>query len=103
MKTPIDPSKLLDCKQYRPFNHRIGKLTEYFAFPDFKAVLDDLYGMEPPALFASEVDAIYGSISVKSIPSTATITEDCLLLPLEDKLDIPVMTTPLLSLRKNKL
>jgi AcrB/AcrD/AcrF family len=73
---PIDLSQLPDCKQYQLFNHRIGKLREYFAFPDFKAVFDDLYGMEPPALFASEVDAIYGSISVKSIPSTATITID---------------------------
>lgn len=30
---------------------------EYFLFPDVKAVLNDLYGMEPPALFAGEIDA----------------------------------------------
>jgi len=41
-----------------PFNYRIGKLTEYFAFPNVKLVLNDLYGMEPPVLFAGEVDAI---------------------------------------------
>jgi len=33
-------------------------LTEYFVFPNVKAVLNDLYGMEPPVLFAGEVDAI---------------------------------------------
>ncbi|MEG3918528.1 GIY-YIG nuclease family protein [Microcoleus sp. T3_A4] len=43
--------------RYKTFNYRIGTLTEYFQFPDVKAVLNDLYGMEPPALFAGEVDA----------------------------------------------
>ena len=33
--------------RYQPFNYRIGKLTEYFVFPDVKVVLYDLYGMEP--------------------------------------------------------
>jgi len=33
MKTLINPSQLLDWKQYQAFNHRIGKLAEYFAFP----------------------------------------------------------------------
>ena len=31
--------------RYQPFNYRIGKLTEYFAFPNVKAVLQDLYEM----------------------------------------------------------
>jgi len=44
--------------RYQPFNYRIGKLTEYFAFPDVKAVLNDLYGMEPKVLSAAESDAI---------------------------------------------
>jgi hypothetical protein len=44
--------------RYKTFNYRIGTLTEYFQFPSVKIVLSDLYGMEPPALFAGEVDAI---------------------------------------------
>jgi T5orf172 domain len=32
--------------RYKAFNYRIGKLTEYFQFPDVKLVLNDLYGME---------------------------------------------------------
>ena len=44
--------------RYQPFNYRIGKLTEYFAFPNVKAVLNDLYGMEPKVLSDVEVDAI---------------------------------------------
>jgi hypothetical protein len=44
--------------RYQPFNYRIGKLTEYFAFPNVKAVLNDLYGMEPKVLSAAESDAI---------------------------------------------
>jgi hypothetical protein len=32
-KMLINPSQLLDWKQYQPFNHRMGQLTEYFAFP----------------------------------------------------------------------
>ena len=43
---------------YKPFNYRIGKLTEYFAFPNVKAVLNDLYRMEPKVLSAAESDAI---------------------------------------------
>jgi UPF0288 family protein (methanogenesis marker protein 3) len=31
--------------QYKVFNYRIGKLTEYFVFPDVKPILNDLYGM----------------------------------------------------------
>ena len=58
MKTLINPSQLLDCKQYQPFNHRIGKLTEYFVFPNVKLVLKDLYGMKPKVLSAAESDAI---------------------------------------------
>ncbi|MEG3960413.1 hypothetical protein [Microcoleus sp. herbarium2] len=29
----INPSQLLDWKQYQFFNRPIGKLTEYFVFP----------------------------------------------------------------------
>jgi len=46
--------------RYQPFNYRIGKLTEYFVFPNVKAVLNDLYGMEPKVLSAVESDAIGG-------------------------------------------
>jgi len=44
--------------RYQPFNYRIGKLTEYFVFPNVKAVLNDLYGMEAKVLSAVELDAI---------------------------------------------
>ncbi|MCC3499422.1 MAG: GIY-YIG nuclease family protein [Microcoleus sp. PH2017_25_DOB_D_A] len=46
--------------RYKAFNYRIGKLTEYFAFPDVKVVLNDLYGMEPKMLSDVELDAIAG-------------------------------------------
>jgi len=46
--------------RYQPFNYRIGKLTEYFAFPDVKVVLCDLYGMEPKEPSDVELDAIGG-------------------------------------------
>ncbi|MEG4494864.1 GIY-YIG nuclease family protein [Microcoleus sp. D3_18_C4] len=36
--------------RYQPFNYRIGKLTEYFAFPNVKVVLQDLYEMESKVL-----------------------------------------------------
>jgi T5orf172 domain len=42
--------------RYKAFNYRIGKLTEYFAFPDLKVVLNDLYGMEPKMLTDFEVN-----------------------------------------------
>jgi hypothetical protein len=44
--------------RYQPFNYRIGKLTEYFVFPNVKAVLNDLYGMKPKLMSAVELDAI---------------------------------------------
>jgi hypothetical protein len=44
--------------RYQPFNYRIGKLTEYFVFPNVKAVLNDLYGMKPQLMSAVELDAI---------------------------------------------
>jgi hypothetical protein len=44
--------------RYKAFNYRIGKLTEYFAFPDVKSILNDLHAMEPKVLSAVEVDAI---------------------------------------------
>nr|WP_172189036.1 GIY-YIG nuclease family protein [Microcoleus asticus] len=44
--------------RYKAFNYRIGKLTEYFAFPNVKAVLNDLYGMEPKTLSDVDVDVL---------------------------------------------
>jgi hypothetical protein len=44
--------------RYQPFNYRIGKLTEYFAFPFVKVVLQDLYEMESKVLSDVELDAI---------------------------------------------
>lgn len=46
--------------RYKAFNYRIGKLTEYFVFPDVKVVLNDLYGMEVKMLSDVELDAIGG-------------------------------------------
>jgi hypothetical protein len=44
--------------RYQPFNYRIGKLTEYFAFPNVKLILTDLYEMEPKVLSEIEVDVL---------------------------------------------
>ncbi|MEG4521074.1 MULTISPECIES: GIY-YIG nuclease family protein [unclassified Microcoleus] len=44
--------------RYKAFNYRIGKLTEYFVFPDVKLVLNDLYEMEAKVLSDVELDAI---------------------------------------------
>jgi hypothetical protein len=44
--------------RYKAFNYRIGKLTEYFVFPNGKGVLNDLYGMEPKVLSEVELNAI---------------------------------------------
>ena len=44
--------------RYQPFNYRIGKLTEYFVFPNVKPVLNDLYGMEAKVLSQVEVDVL---------------------------------------------
>jgi hypothetical protein len=44
--------------RYQPFNYRIGKLTEYFQFPNVKVVLQDLCEMKPKVLSAVESDAI---------------------------------------------
>lgn len=46
--------------RYKAFNHRIGKLTEYFVFPDVKLILNDLYEMEPKVLSDVEQEAING-------------------------------------------
>jgi len=46
--------------RYKAFNYRIGKLTEYFAFPNVKAVLQDLCEMKPKMLSDVELDAIGG-------------------------------------------
>ncbi len=44
--------------RYKAFNYRIGKLTEYFAFPNVKAVLQDLYEMKPKTLSDVELDTL---------------------------------------------
>ena len=44
--------------RYQPFNYRIGKLTEYFAFRFVKAVLQDLCEMESKVLSDVERDTI---------------------------------------------
>ena len=44
--------------RYQPFNYRIGKLTEYFQFPNVKVVLQDLCEMKPKMLSDVEVDAL---------------------------------------------
>jgi hypothetical protein len=46
--------------RYQPFNYRIGKLTEYFAFPNVKVVLNDLCEMEAYVLSQVEENAIAG-------------------------------------------
>jgi len=46
--------------RYQPFNYRIGKLTEYFAFPNIKPVLQDLYEMKPKVLSIVELEVIDG-------------------------------------------
>ncbi len=58
--------------RYKAFNYRIGKLTEYFVFPNVKVVLRDLYGMEARVLLAVELDAManaplrYGGVSANN-------------------------------------
>jgi hypothetical protein len=44
--------------RYQPFNYRIGKLTEYFQFPNVKVVLQDLCEMKPKMLSDVEVDVL---------------------------------------------
>ena len=44
--------------RYQLFNYRIGKLTEYFVFPNVKVVLQDLYEMESKVLSDVEVDVL---------------------------------------------
>jgi hypothetical protein len=44
--------------RYKAFNYRIGKLTEYFVFPNVKALLQDLCEMKPKMLSDFELDAI---------------------------------------------
>jgi hypothetical protein len=46
--------------RYKAFNYRIGKLTEYFAFPKAQALLQDLYEMKPKVLSVVELEAIDG-------------------------------------------
>ncbi|EAW35158.1 GIY-YIG nuclease family protein [Lyngbya sp. PCC 8106] len=44
--------------RYREFNYRLGKLTEYFRFPDVKVVLNDLHQMESKVLSEAELELI---------------------------------------------
>ncbi|WP_265236076.1 GIY-YIG nuclease family protein [Lyngbya sp. CCAP 1446/10] len=44
--------------RYQPFNYRIGKLTEYFCFPNVKLILNDLYEMESKLLGDVELDVL---------------------------------------------
>src|SRR4028118_2345461 len=44
--------------RYKAFNYRIGKLTEYFVFPNVKVVLQDLCEMKPKMLGDVEVDVL---------------------------------------------
>ena len=44
--------------RYQPFNYRIGKLTEYFQFPNVKVVLQDLYEMKSKMLSDVEVEVL---------------------------------------------
>src|SRR4028118_2043301 len=44
--------------RYQPFNYRIGKLTEYFQFPNVKAVLQEKCEMKPKMLSDVEVDVL---------------------------------------------
>ncbi|MEG4232862.1 GIY-YIG nuclease family protein [Microcoleus sp. Pol11C3] len=44
--------------RYQPFNYRIGKLTEYFQFPNVKTILNDLYGIEAKVLSEVERDVL---------------------------------------------
>ncbi len=44
--------------RYKAFNYRIGTLTEYFVFPDVKAVLGDLHSMELKVLCETELNVL---------------------------------------------
>jgi hypothetical protein len=52
--------------RYQPFNYRIGKLTEYFVFPNVKLVLKGLYEMKPKTLSDVELDVL----SLRYFPKT---------------------------------
>jgi hypothetical protein len=52
--------------RYQPFNYRIGKLTEYFVFPNVKLVLKNLYEMKPKTLSDVELDVL----SLRYFPKT---------------------------------
>lgn len=40
--------------RYSEYNHPIGKLTEYFLFPDIKPILEDLNSLQPKQFSSSE-------------------------------------------------
>jgi hypothetical protein len=55
--------------RYQLFNYRIGKLTEYFAFPFVKALLQDLYEMKSKVLSDVELDAKGDGVRSKEVRS----------------------------------
>lgn len=54
--------------RYKAFNYPIGSLTEYFQFPQVKAILNDLHKMEPKVLSEAEVAVLRGSESSAIAP-----------------------------------
>lgn len=52
--------------RYFEYNYRIGKLTEYFKFPDVGAIVKDLQQMQPKRLSDRELDIYRGSGSFVS-------------------------------------
>lgn len=55
--------------RYRPFNYKIGRLTEYFKFPNVELVLEDLRQMKPKVLTPVELKLLEGDAG-KAIPVT---------------------------------
>lgn len=54
--------------RYQKFNYRIGRLTEYFKFPDVELVLEDLRQMKPKVLEPVELE-LMGENSGKAMPT----------------------------------
>ena len=48
--------------RYKEFNHRIGKLTEYYRFKDIDAVLEDLCSMQLKVLSKTEFEILHDRI-----------------------------------------
>jgi hypothetical protein len=54
--------------RYKDFNYRIGSLTEYFQFPDFDQVWDDLRQMQPKGLAPVELDVLENNVISSKMP-----------------------------------